>query len=95
MTLHRGLVAFGDRQVPHSVIASAGLEPEATAAALTALECVLEALKLTDRTDRLTMIVASKLIELARAGERDPQRLCDLTLDAIQAGGRTPLTSMH
>jgi len=85
----------GDRQVPHSVIANAGLAPEATASALTALECVLDALKLTDKTDRLTMIVANKLIELVRAGERDAQRLCDLTLQSIRTGGPTPLTSMH
>jgi len=42
-------------------------------------------LRLTDRTDPITKIVAYKLIELARQGERDPQRLCDLTLQAIQA----------
>lgn len=72
--------------MPYSVIASSGLEPEAAAPVLIALEWALDALKLTDRTDPLTRIVANKLIELAKEGERDPQRLCELTLKAIQAG---------
>jgi hypothetical protein len=93
MIQHWGLVAFGDRQVPYSIIASAGLEPEASAPVLVALEWVLDALRLTDRTDPLTKIVANKLIGLAREGERDPERLCKLTLQAIQpqAGDAGPL----
>lgn len=70
--------------MPYSVIASAGLGAEATTAVLIALERTLEALGLADRTDSVTMILANELIELAKAGERDPQRLCELTLRAIQ-----------
>jgi hypothetical protein len=70
--------------VPYSVIASAGLESEATAAVLQALERAREALGLADRTDPLTMILANRLIALAKAGERDPQCLCDLALQAIR-----------
>ena len=72
--------------MPYSVIADAGLESDAVIAVLIALERAREALGLAARTDPLTMIVANKVIELANAGERDPQRLCDLTLQAIQAG---------
>lgn len=71
--------------MPYSVIADAGLESDAVIAVLVAFERVREALGLADRTDPLTMIVANKLIELAKAGERDPQRLCELTLRAIAA----------
>jgi hypothetical protein len=71
--------------VPYSVIAESGLEADAVSAVVLALERTLDALRLTDRTDPVTKIVAYKLIELARQGERDPQRLCDLTLQAIQA----------
>ena len=70
--------------MPHILIAESGLEADAIAAALLALERTLDALGLTDRTDPVTKIVALKLIEFARQGERDPQRLCDLTLQAIQ-----------
>jgi hypothetical protein len=72
--------------VPYSVIANSGLESDAVAAVLTALERARAVLGLADRTDGLTMILANKLIELAQAGERDPQRLCDLVLWAIQRG---------
>jgi hypothetical protein len=70
--------------VPYSVIARSGLESDAITAVLVALERVLAALELADRTDPLTMIVAKKLIELAKAGERDPQRLYELALRAIK-----------
>jgi len=72
--------------VPYSVIAESGLEADAVSAVVLALERTLDALRLTDRTDPITKIVAYKLIEFARQGERDPQRLCDLTLQAIQPG---------
>ena len=74
--------------MPYSVIADAGLESDAVIAVLVAFERVREALGLADRTDPLTMIVANKLIELAKAGERDPQRLYELTLRAIAAPRR-------
>ena len=80
-----GVRGVGDRQVPYSVIAESGLEADAVSAVVLALERTLDALRLTDRTDPVTKIVAYKLIELARQGERDPQRLCDLTLQAIRA----------
>ena len=38
----------------------------------------LVSLGLTDRTDPLAEIVARKIIEVARQGERDPKRLCEL-----------------
>ena len=79
--------------MPYSVIADAGLESDAVIAVLIAFERVREALGLADRTDPLTMIVANKLIELAKAGERDPQRLYELTLRAIASPSRPIATS--
>jgi hypothetical protein len=35
--------------------------------------------------DRLTEIVVSRIVELAKAGERDPQRLCDAVLSEMEA----------
>jgi hypothetical protein len=37
----------------------------------------LSKLGLVDRTDPMTMTVAKLIIQLAKNGERDPQKLCD------------------
>lgn len=49
-----------------------------------AYESALELVTLRDRQDPLTELIASKIIEVYRAGERDPQRLC---LRALQELG--------
>jgi hypothetical protein len=50
-------------------------EPEATQAMSMAFDEVCQALKLPDSAMREREAVASRIIELARRGERDPQRL--------------------
>ena len=50
----------------------------------TALADVLTALGLKDKNDELTMVVAKKIIELAKAGERDPERLKAATLRSFR-----------
>jgi hypothetical protein len=42
------------------------------------------ALRLTDRDDPLVAIVAKRIIELAKAGERSPDLLCDLALNDLR-----------
>jgi hypothetical protein len=42
-----------------------------------AFEMALVALRLADRGDLANEVVAHKVIALAKAGERDPARLCD------------------
>jgi hypothetical protein len=50
---------------------------EATAARLReAYEAALTKLRLVDRRDPLTELVAGKIIEVFRAGEREPSKLC-------------------
>jgi hypothetical protein len=50
-----------------------------------AYEATLVELGLTDRTDPLTELVASKIIAHCRAtGECDPERLCEMVLKDIQ-----------
>jgi hypothetical protein len=44
------------------------------------------ALQLADRTDPIAEIVAKKIIELAKGGERNPDRPCDGALNFL----RTP-----
>lgn len=41
-----------------------------------AFDNACKSLKLVDKTDPLTKVVAEKIIDLAAAGEHDPVRLC-------------------
>jgi hypothetical protein len=45
---------------------------------------VLKTLRIVDRQDILTTLIARKLVELARAGERDSRRLKQKTLRAFK-----------
>jgi hypothetical protein len=49
-----------------------------------AFDKTLRALKLADREDRLTMTVAKLIIEFAKGGERNPNRLRDLVVETLQ-----------
>jgi hypothetical protein len=51
--------------------------PEDIAALTTAFEAALGKLGLVDRSDPTTVTLAKLIIELAKAGEREPERLCD------------------
>jgi hypothetical protein len=51
-----------------------------------AFEMVRAALRLADVSDPVVKIVAEKIIELAQAGECDPNRLCERTLFREQHG---------
>jgi hypothetical protein len=65
----------------------ATFDPEAIKAMTTAFEAVCEALKLVIRSDPVTEIVARKVIEVAGTGERDPERIRDLVLLALDESG--------
>ena len=60
-------------------------DPEHVATLVIVFDDVLAALGLVDRTDPVATLVAQKVIELARAGVRDPIRLKQLTLEAFRA----------
>jgi hypothetical protein len=49
-----------------------------------AFEIARVALGPTDRGDLANELVARKIIELAKAGERDPERLCDGVLEEFR-----------
>jgi hypothetical protein len=49
----------------------------------TAFEDALRALNLTNRDDPTTEIVAKKIIEIAKQGERDPVRLRERAVQAL------------
>jgi hypothetical protein len=61
-------------------------DPETIRVMGLAFEMALVALRLADRGDLANEIVASKIIALAKAGERDPERLCESVMKEF----RTP-----
>jgi hypothetical protein len=65
----------------------ATFDPPTIEAMSAAFEAVCASLELVDRSDPLTEIVARKVIEVAGTGERDPQRICDLVLLALNDSG--------
>jgi len=50
-----------------------------------ALEMTCVALRLADRTDPICKIIAEKIIDIARDGERDPNQLCERALSFLRA----------
>jgi hypothetical protein len=61
-------------------------DPEALGAMSTALDQVCDALKLSQNAMRERETVAVRIVELARRGERDSNRLCERVLH--EAGSR-------
>ena len=57
--------------------------PEDVADLTAAFEAALIRLGLVDRGDPLTSAVAKAIIQLAKDGERDPERLCDGALKIL------------
>jgi hypothetical protein len=58
--------------------------PDDLEAMTAAFDQTLHKLGLKDRTDAATAIVARKLIELAKRGERDPAKLCAAVLKSLE-----------
>ncbi len=55
-------------------------DPETTRIMGLAFELTRAGLAISSKGDLTPEIIASKIIELARGGERDPERLCDQAL---------------
>ena len=61
------------------------VDPETTRLMAIAFEMALVALQRTDGIVNPTReAVAKKIIELAKTGERDPERLCDTALQSLR-----------
>ena len=71
----------------YRLLQNSAFTPEDIAPLVTAYEDCLRALKLTDRSDPITEIVAKKIIELAQTGIRDSARLGQLALQEIGISG--------
>jgi hypothetical protein len=59
--------------------------PDEIAVLVAAYQDALRALSLVNRTDLATEMVARKIIELAKQGERDPVRLREGVIEAVSS----------
>ena len=59
--------------------------PDEIAVLVAAYQDALRALSLVNRTDLATEMVARKIIELAKQGERDPVRLRERVIEAVSS----------
>jgi hypothetical protein len=60
-------------------------DPETKRVMGVAFEMTRAALRLVDREDPAVAIIAKKIIELAKAGERNPDLLCERALSELRA----------
>src|SRR5712671_1391749 len=60
-------------------------DPETIRVMGIAFEMALVALRLADRGDLANEVVARQIINLAKAGERDPERLCEAMMKEFRA----------
>ncbi len=67
-----------------SFLKGTAFDPEATRAMGVAFEKACAALQLADRTDPVVELVAKRIIVLAKAGERNPDRLCEGVLKELR-----------
>jgi hypothetical protein len=69
----------------YRLLQNGAFDPDAVAAMSAAFEETCRVLGLAERTDPLCNLVAQKILECARTGERDPIRLRECALKAINA----------
>ena len=67
----------------YRIFKTMAFEPEAIARMSVAYEEALRLLKLADRQDPITELVARKIIDVADNGERDPVKICEQALRAL------------
>jgi hypothetical protein len=67
----------------YRLIEDGAFDPDTVALMSGAYEDTLRALNLSDRSDPITQIVAQKILELVREGERDPVRLRDRAVQSL------------
>ena len=76
-------VSAAPRPSARQLLDSNAFNPEEVTILRDVFEDTLRALKLTDRSDPITSLIAKKIIELARLGERDPARLRQAAVQAF------------
>ena len=67
----------------YRLLQEAAFDADATRTMAAAYEAALELLRLKDRSDPLTELIAHKIIEVYRAGEHQAPRLCARALQEL------------
>jgi hypothetical protein len=67
----------------YRLIASGTFDPEVIELMTTAYEDALTDLRLIDRADPLTELIAQSIITVTSTGERDPEKIKDCALNAL------------
>jgi hypothetical protein len=67
----------------HQLFRKTAFSPEEIAVLVVAYESTLKKLRLVDRNDPLTQMIAKKVIELAERGIRDPEQLIATTMSEM------------
>ena len=67
----------------YRLIASGTFDPEVIEVMTAAYERALSELRLTDRNDPLTELIAKSIINVTARGERDPEMLKERALNAL------------
>lgn len=67
----------------HRLLREASFGPDEIGRMTAAYEEALRVLRLTDRNDPITDILARKIIEVARTGESDPSQICRQAIGAL------------
>jgi hypothetical protein len=65
-------------------------EPETKRVMGVAFEATMASLRLADREDPFAAIIARKIIALAKAGESNPDRLCERVLSDVRSAKYQP-----
>ena len=72
-------------------VAERGFHPEAVERLTTAYEAALKVMRLTNRDDPITQIIAQRIIEIAQTGVHDPAKLCAAALKDFDVPPPEPL----
>ncbi len=67
------------------MLRTASFSPEDNERLATAYEDALRALHIANRADPITNIIARRIIDVAKTGERDPERLCAVAIKDLSA----------
>ena len=72
----------------YRLLQNSPLGPEDIDRLVTAYEETLKALELSDRSDPITQLVASKIIEIGQTGVRDPLQISAIAISAYAPASR-------
>jgi hypothetical protein len=70
-------------------VVGGAFDPEDIKALTTAQEIVLKRLNVVDRKSPTAFLVAKTIIQIAKDGERDPDRLSARAIEVLKVGGAT------